>query len=73
MHTCIELTKKYAKRCDIYSERRRLRKYGIPSLLMIDEYSYTNNIWRHKPQLSKIKRTSLFFTLIQINNYYLLL
>ena len=44
MHTCIELTKKYAKRCDIYSERRRLRKYGIPSLLMIDEYSYTNNI-----------------------------
>ena len=30
MHTCIELTKKYAKRCDIYSERRRLRKYDIP-------------------------------------------
>ena len=49
MHTCIELTKKYAKRCDIYSKRRRLRKY-----YMIDEYYYTNNVWRDKPQPSKI-------------------
>ena len=72
MHTCIELTKKYAKRCDIYSKRRRLRKYDIPSLLMIDEYFYTNNVRRDKPRLSKIKRTCLFSTLIQTNNYYLL-
>ena len=72
MHTCIELTKKNAKRCDIYSKRRRLRKYDIPSLLMIDEYFYTNNVRRDKPRLSKIKRTGLFSTLIQTNNYYLL-